>query len=105
MGGSVDHAPSAQFASEQNVCNTVNPPDVVILKRTPESFGPPPPKVVPYKLPSLACMIPTGWVPSTHGVALQKMCRVVIWPASVILYTVPQPPKPFVAEPPSAVTP
>src|SRR5437764_12398083 len=104
IGGKIGHRPSAQFASEQKWCSIVNVPVVVSLKRVP-SLNWPPSNVVPYKLPSLACMIPTGFEPSEHEPVEQKICRVVIWPVSVILYTVPQPNPPFNLEPPAEVTP
>src|SRR3979411_338569 len=85
----------------------VNLPLLPILNTVPKLFGPPPPEVVPYRLPEASCSsIPNGYAPSL--LILVKLCSAVSLPFGLSLYTTPQPAcsptqLPFVSPPNSVV--
>src|SRR5581483_1678043 len=96
--------PSAQVPV-QKLCTVLNFPRGPILYTVPASTVPPP-SVVPYKLPSLACTRSAcGVLPSRQFGCAQKLCTVVSLFGGVKRKTTPHPREHAWLFPPNAVVP
>src|SRR5579864_3707611 len=83
--------PSAQSDAEQKLCNSLNSPNLLILKITPAPRAPLL-AVAPYRNPSLpSTRLPTGKLPLLKFpfASAAKVSKSVNCPLGEILYTVP----------------